>query len=183
MQGSLWSTEIAEPYAQALMSLAQSNQLAERFGEDMRSILSLLEQSPDLRSLIGNPVIGEAEKKRAIQEIIGRDVDGYLRSFLMLLVDKKRLMFLEPICQQFLVLLRKLNNTVLAEVTSARELNSDQRYAIIDKVKQLTHAESVELKESVNTDLIGGVVIKVGSQVFDTSIKGQLRRLSLSLGR
>jgi F-type H+-transporting ATPase subunit delta len=183
MKGSLFSSEVAEPYAQALMSLAADNHIMDRFADDCREIIRVLEESSDLSSLIVNPTIGEPEKKRVLGEVIGRDVDGYLERFLMLLVDKKRLMFLEPICQQYLALWRKSTNTVLAEVTAARDLNDDQRYAIEDKVKQLTHAESVELKISIDPDIIGGVIIRVGSEVYDTSLRGQLRRLSLNLGK
>ncbi|MGK7943853.1 MAG: ATP synthase F1 subunit delta [Microcystaceae cyanobacterium] len=183
MKGSLFSSEVAEPYAQALMSLAQSNNIVDRFADDSREIIRVLEESPDLQALIINPTIGEPEKKRVLGEVIGKDVDGYLEKFLMLLVDKKRLMFLEPICQQYLALWRKLTSTVLAEVTAARDLNDDQRDAITDKVKQLTNAESVELNISIDPDIIGGVIIRVGSEVYDTSLRGQLRRLSLNLGR
>lgn len=181
MKGSSLSSEIAEPYAQALMSLAQSNNLSERFGEDLRGLLSLLENSLELRQCLTSPVIGEDKKKAILQEVIGRDAHPSLKNFLMLLVDKRRLVFLEAICQQYLDLLRKSTNTVLAEVTSATELNEDQRNAVAQRVKTLTGAQAVELKASVNPDLIGGVVIKVGSQIFDASLRGQLRRISLSL--
>jgi F-type H+-transporting ATPase subunit delta len=100
----------------------------------------------------------------------------------MLLVDKRRILFLPAICQSYLELLRKLTNTVLAEVVSALKLTDTQRQTVTEKVKQLTGANDVELKTTVNADIIGGVIIKVGSQVFDSSLRGQLRRISLSLG-
>ena len=108
--------------------------------------------------------------------------DRYSLNFIMLLVDKRRIIFLEEICQQYLTLLRKLTNTVLAEVTSARELNDRQLQAVSDKIKELTGVQGVEVKTKIDPDLIGGVTIKVGSQVFDASLRGQLRRISLSLG-
>jgi F-type H+-transporting ATPase subunit delta len=78
----------------------------------------------------------------------------------MLLVDKRRIQFLEPVCQQYLTLARALTNTVLAEVSSATELNDSQKQIVIDKVKTLTGANVVELKTKVDGSLIGGVVIK-----------------------
>ena len=100
----------------------------------------------------------------------------------MILVDRRRIIFLEGICQHFRTLLRKLNNIVLAEVTSAVELTDEQRQAVIDKVKSITQAQDVELVNRLDQGLIGGVIIKVGSQVIDASLRGQLRRLSISLG-
>lgn len=99
----------------------------------------------------------------------------------MLLVDKRRIIFLEPIVQQYLDLLRKLNEIVLAEVTSAKELDEEQKGRIIEKVKTLADARDVELKTSVDPNLIGGVIIKVGSKVIDASLRGQLRRIGVSL--
>ena len=100
----------------------------------------------------------------------------------MLLVDKRRIIFLEQVASQYLEQLRKLNQTVLAEVTAARELSEAQTQAIIDRVKSLSNAQNVEIKTSINPDIIGGVIIKVGSKVFDASIRGQLRRISINLG-
>ncbi|WP_013325415.1 ATP synthase F1 subunit delta [Gloeothece verrucosa] len=182
MKGSSLGTEIAEPYAQALMSVSQSNNLTERFGEEIRSLLELLDNSPELQEFLSNPVFGESSKKEILARILGEGTHPYLQNFVKLLVDKRRIVFLKAVGEQYLALLRQLTNTVLAEAISATELNDDQRQAVIEKVKSLTGAQSVELKTSVNPDLIGGVIIKVGSQIFDASIRGQLRRISLSLG-
>ena len=181
MQGSLISSEIAEPYAQALLSVAQSSGQLEAIGGEIKSLLELLENAPDLRAFIGNPVIKEEAKKAVLSQVMGSSANPYLTNFMMLLVDKRRIQFLEPVCQQYLTLARVLTNTVLAEVSSATELNDSQKQIVIDKVKTLTGANVVELKTKVDSSLIGGVVIKVGSQVFDASIRGQLQRLSLSL--
>jgi len=181
MQGSLISSEIAEPYAQALLSVAQSSGQLEAIGGEIKSLLELLENAPDLRAFIGNPVIKEEAKKAVLSQVMGSSANPYLTNFMMLLVDKRRIQFLEPVCQQYLTLARVLTNTVLAEVSSATELNDSQKQIVIDKVKTLTGANVVELKTKVDGSLIGGVVIKVGSQVFDASIRGQLQRLSLSL--
>ncbi len=181
MKGSMFSSEIAEPYAQALMSLAQSQDITRSVGEDCRSILELLEESADLRSFISSPVMKDEDKRAVLNKLLGDDIHQYLRNFIMLLVDKRRIIFLEAICQQYLALLRKLTNTVLAEVTASTELSDGQRRDVIEKIKTLTGAESVELKTDNDPELIGGVIIKVGSQVFDASLRGQLRRISISL--
>ncbi|MEB3248663.1 MAG: ATP synthase F1 subunit delta [Merismopediaceae bacterium] len=182
MKGALYSSEIAEPYAQALMSLAQTNHLTEVFGENIRSLLDLLEESPELETVLSSPVVKDEDKKAILRRILGENSNHYLLNFLMLLVDKRRIVFLSAVCQQYLDLLRQLTNTVLAEVVSALTLTDEQRHTVTDKVKQLTGANAVELKTTVDPDIIGGVIIKVGSQVFDSSLRGQLRRISLSLG-
>lgn len=182
MAGTLVSSEISEPYAQALMSLAQQNDLADQFGETFRDLESLLSESREFKDFVLNPVIKNEDKKSVLKQVMG-DANPYLLNFIMLLVDKRRIIFLESIVEQYLSLLRQLNQTVLAEVTSARELNDEQKDSIVEKVKGIVEARDVELKTSVDPNLIGGVIIKVGSKVIDASLRGQLRRISVSLNQ
>ncbi|MEM8829658.1 MAG: ATP synthase F1 subunit delta [Cyanobacteria bacterium P01_G01_bin.19] len=182
MSGTLVSSEISEPYAQALMSLAQQNNLTDQFGETFRAIESLLSESQEFKDFVLNPVVKNEDKKNVLKQVMG-DANPYLLNFMMLLVDKRRIIFLEPIVEQYLSLLRKLNQTVLAEATSARELSDEQKGKIVEKVKQIVEARDVELKTSVDPSLIGGVIIKVGSKVIDASLRGQLRRISISLNK
>ncbi len=182
MAGTLVSSEISEPYAQALMSLAQQNELADQFGETFRSLESLMSESQEFKDFVQNPVIANEDKKAVLKQVMG-DANPYLVNFMMLLVDKRRIVFLESIINQYLSLLRKLNQTALAEVISARELSDEQKGNIVERVKGIVEARDVELKTSVNPDLIGGVIIKVGSKVIDASLRGQLRRISVSLNQ
>lgn len=181
MKGSLVSGEIVEPYAEALMSVAESQNLTDRIGEDVRSLLSVLESSEDLRQFLSSPLVKEEQKKAVLGQIAGDQLHPYTINILMLLVDRRRIPFLEGICKQYLTLLRKLQQTVLAEVTSAVELTEAQRQAVSEQVKAMTGAHQVELDSKLDPDLIGGVIIKVGSQVIDGSLRGQLRRIGLRL--
>jgi F-type H+-transporting ATPase subunit delta len=182
MSGTLISSEIAEPYAQALMSLAQQNNLTEQFGNACRDLTDLMEESTDFSDFVANPVVNSEAKKAVLRQVMGNEANPYFVNFLMLLVDKRRIVFLKEIVAQFTALLRKLNQTVLAEITSARELSDGQKQALVERVKGMTEARDVELKITVDPQLIGGVIIKVGSQVIDASIRGQLRRIGMSLG-
>jgi F-type H+-transporting ATPase subunit delta len=181
MKTSVLSAEIVEPYAQALMSVAQTNNQIDQLGEDIRYLVSLMENSPELRAFVANPIVKEADKKSVLRQVVGGNTNQFLINFLMLLVDKRRIVFLGAICQKYLELLRKLKNTVLAEVTSTTELSAEQQHSVIEKVRAITNAQAVEIKNNVDPSIIGGVIIKVGSQVFDSSLQGQLRRISLNL--
>lgn len=175
------STEVLQPYASALMSLAKSNNLSEQFGEDIRSLLNLLENSEELRLFLGSPLVKPQDKKAVIDRIAGEEMNPLMRNFLRLLVDKGRILFLEGIGKKYLTELRELNQTVLAEVTSAVPLSDAQQQTVREKVQAMTSARQVEIETKIDADLIGGVVIKVGSQVIDASLRGQLRRLGIRL--
>jgi F-type H+-transporting ATPase subunit delta len=181
MKSDAATAEVSQPYAQALLSIAQSQNLTEEVGGDARTFLSLLTGSQELTSFLSNPFVKPENKKNVLKQLLGEGVNLCLRNFLLLLVDRRRIAFLEPILQQYLVLLRQLNQTVLAEITSAVPLTQTQLQAITEKVITLTKARQVELATKIDSDLIGGVIIKVGSQVIDASLRGQLRRISLRL--
>lgn len=181
MQSTLYSSEIAEPYAVALMSVATAQGQTTAFGGETRSLLQLLENSEELRNFIKNPTIAEANKKAVLNQILGSEVNVYFNNFLMLLVDKRRISLLAQICEQYLTQLRKLNNIVLAEVTSVKELSEAQLQAVTEKVKAISGATEVELKSIIDSEILGGIIIKIGSQVVDASLRGQLRRIRYSL--
>jgi F-type H+-transporting ATPase subunit delta len=144
-------------------------------------LLGVLESSEDLKHFLGNPVVSAENKKAVLRQVAGDGLHPYILNFLMLLVERRRILFLEGICKQFQALLRKLNQTVLAEVISAVELSDAQQQAIGEKVKAISGAQQVELDTKLDPDLIGGVIIKVGSQVLDASLRGQLRRIGIRL--
>ena len=173
--------EIAEPYASAIMSLAQTHNLTDKFGDDFRALFGLLKESPELQTFLGNPIVNPSDKKSVLERILGDQVDPLMRNFLMLLVDRGRILFLSDIAQEYLVMLRKLQNVVLAEVTSAVALNEGQLNTVREKVQAMTGANGVEVITSIDPDLLGGVVIKVGSRFIDASVRGQLRRIGMQL--
>jgi F-type H+-transporting ATPase subunit delta len=174
-------SEVIVPYAQALMSVAKAHDLTERIGEDVSLLLNLLEQSDDLRTFLASPIVKADSKKAVLQRIVAEEIHPYTLNVLMLLVDKGRVSFLEGVCKQYQTLLRELNQTVLAEVSSAVELTDAQKDTVRQKVIEMTGAQRVELNARIDPNLIGGVIIKVGSQVIDASLRGQLRRIGVRL--
>jgi F-type H+-transporting ATPase subunit delta len=102
-------------------------------------------------------------------------------NFLMILVDRRRIVNLKEICLQYQAALRKLKGTVLAKVTSAIALTDAQTKSIRDRVQGLTGASSVEIAANINPEILGGVIIEFGSQVIDSSLRTEIRRLGMSI--
>ncbi len=176
------TSEIAAPYAQALLSIAQSTNQVDELGAIAADVLNLLKESDDLSAFLTNPIANSDAKKGVLSQVLGADTNLQMKNFLMLLVDRGRIYLVEPILQQFQARVRELNQAVLAEVTSAIELTDGQKETVRQKVQGMTQARSVELVSRIDPELIGGVVIQIGSQVLDASIRGQLRRIGLQLG-
>ncbi len=179
---SIATSEVAAPYAQALLSIAKSKNSVDELSQIAADLLNLLKQSEGLSDFLENPIANTDAKRGVLSQVLGDDTNVQMKNFLMLLVDKGRIYLIEPILQQFQAQVRELNQTVLAEVISAVELSGEQKETVRQKVQGMTKANAVELEAKVDPDLIGGVIIQIGSQVLDASIRGQLRRIGLQLG-
>jgi len=99
-----------------------------------------------------------------------------------LLVDRGRIEVLEQIAQKFLELSYKQESIEIAKVTSSIKLSAEQQQQIAEKLKAITGAKQIKLALKVDPELIGGFTIEVGSKMIDTSIRGQLRKISNLLG-
>ena len=179
---SMATSEVAAPYAQAFLSIAQSNGTVDETSAIAADILNLLKESETLSAFLANPIASKDAKKGVLAKVLGDDTNQQMKNFLMMLEDRGRIYLIEPILRQFQAKVRELNQTVLAEVISAVELSDEQRETVRQKVIGMTKAKSVELESRVDPDLIGGVIIQIGSQVLDSSVRGQLRRIGLQLG-
>jgi F-type H+-transporting ATPase subunit delta len=175
------TSEVTMPYAKALMDIAKENGVTDQIGAEVTDLLSLLRSSRDLQQFLGNPLIDPEAKKAVLGQITADQVNPSLTTVLMLLVDRNRIMYLEGVLEHYQTLLRELNQTVLADVVSAVDLSEDQTSVIKQRVAGLTGARNVELSVQVDPSLLGGLIVKVGSQVIDASLRGQLRRIGMQL--
>ncbi|HIK45218.1 MAG TPA: F0F1 ATP synthase subunit delta [Leptolyngbyaceae cyanobacterium M65_K2018_010] len=181
MKDGTVSSEITLPYARALMDIAQEHGLAEQIGIEVGELLDTLNGSEELTQFLANPLIAPEAKQGVLRQIAEGRVNPYLLNILLLLVDRNRIMFLDGVLEQYQDLLRELNQTVLANVTTAVELSEDQAALIKQRVARLTGARNVDLSVEVDPSLLGGLIVKVGSQVIDASLRGQLRRIGMQL--
>lgn len=181
MNDSTMTSEVTMPYAKALMDIAQDNGVTDHVGNEVAGLLDLLRNSGDLSQFLGNPLIDPEAKKGVLRQIAEGQVNPAVVSVLMVLVDRNRIMYLEGVLEQYQALLRELKQTVLADVTSAVELSEEQTATIRERVAALSGAQNVELSVQIDPSLLGGLIVKVGSQVIDASLRGQLRRIGMQL--
>lgn len=181
MKDSAVGSVVLNPYADALMSLAQAHNLTDEFGENCTALLGVLDESPELSQILANPIVKNVDKKAILGKIVGDTIHPFMSNFLMILVDRRRIGYLSGICLQYQAALRKLKGIVLAEVTSAVALTDAQTQSIRDRVRDMTGSNSVEIATNIDPEIIGGVIIKVGSQTIDSSLRAEIRRLGLSI--
>jgi F-type H+-transporting ATPase subunit delta len=178
---SIVLSKVAQPYAAALFDLAKSNDSLKEITNDMSRVLQFLVNSPDLKKFLSNPLITRDAKKNVIQDILGEQTNASTLKFLSLLVDRSRIEILESIAQRFLELSYKQESIEIAKITSSVQLTANQQKEIAEKLKKITGAKQIKLALKIDSKLIGGFIIEIGSKMIDTSLRGQLSQISALL--
>jgi F-type H+-transporting ATPase subunit delta len=179
---SIVLSKVAEPYAEALLDLAISNDALKETTNDINIVSQFLANSNDLKKFLGNPLITRTAKKTVVKDILGEQISSSTLKFLLLLVDRNRIEVLESIAQKFLELSYKQESIEIAKITSSIQLSAQQQKEIAEKLKVITGAKQIKLALKVDPQLIGGFTIEIGSKMIDTSIRGQLKQISSLLG-
>ena len=135
---SIVLSKVAEPYAEALLDLAKSNDSLKETTNDMNIVSQFLTNSSDLKKFLGNPLITRDAKKNVVKDILGEQIGGNTLKFLLLLVDRNRIEVLDSIAQKFLELSYKQDSIEIAKITSSIQLSAEQQKAIAEKLKVLT---------------------------------------------
>ena len=174
---------VTTPYAEALLQVVSENDLTEEMVKEVKQLLSLINDSPDLEKTLSSPVLETDTKKKIIIEIFSEMINSSLLNFLKLLADRQRIGIVTSILDRFLEIYRENSNIALATVTSAVELTDDQKGLITKKIINIAGTEKLELVTKIDPSLIGGFVASVGSKVIDASLATQIRKLGLSLSK
>ena len=174
---------VTTPYAEALLQVVSENDQTEEMVKEVKQLLSLINDSPDLEKTLSSPVLETDTKKKIIIEIFSEKINSSLLNFLKLLADRQRIGIVTSILDRFLEIYRENSNIALATVTSAVELTDDQKGLITKKIINIAGTEKLELVTKIDQSLIGGFVASVGSKVIDASLASQIRKLGLSLSK
>jgi F-type H+-transporting ATPase subunit delta len=129
-------SKIAESYAEALLELADSNSSLKDTTNDMNIVSQFLVNSNDLKKFLGNPLITREAKKNVLKDVLGEQIGSKSLTFLLLLVDRNRIAFLEDITQKFLELSYKKESIEIAKVTSSLQLSTQQQQSLAEKLKK-----------------------------------------------
>jgi len=168
---------LAERYASALVDVALENKQADQVKKELAAFAALVHESAELHAFLANPAIGRASKHGAIEQIVARmGASRTLRNYLFVIVDQRRAGMLEEIEQAFSRLLDARLGIVQATVTSAAELTAKERADLAAALTKLTQ-EKVQAEFVTDSALIGGAVVRIGSTIYDGSVRTQLERM------
>ena len=169
---------VASTYARAFADVVLGSHLdVNRALGELYAIAGLLTESSELRRVWENPAI-PAEQKRALLDAIARQdgISKQARNLIAVLIDHRRIHFLEPILRELEKELDARMGFAEAEITSVRQLADVEKRAFEAQVEKLT-GKKVRAHYGQDASLLGGAVLRIGSTIYDGSVKGQLERI------
>jgi F-type H+-transporting ATPase subunit delta len=169
---------VASTYARAFADVVFDAHLdADHAIGGLHKVVALFEQSPELRRVWENPAVPAEQKRKLLDVIVQRDgIDRPVRNLIAVLIDHRRLPFLPRIVEQ---LERELDGRLgftEAQIASARELGDQEKRALETQIAKVT-GRKVRAQYGIDSSLLGGAVVRIGSTIYDGSVKGQLERI------
>ena len=172
---------IARPYASALYDLARDEGKVEAVEHDLVGLNALAGESADFSSFLRSPVISSVEKAKAIEPILAKlSVDPLVANLVRLVARNGRLFTLTAIIAEFRRLAAEGRGEIAADVTSATPLSRQQVSALAKTLRDRI-GKDVTLNEHVDPALIGGLVVKVGSRMIDSSLRSKLSAMRIAM--
>ena len=175
------SSGVAGRYANALFELAKEQKALDEVAVDLNRFNEALDAFEDLKRLVKSPVFTAEEQGRALAAILDRlKIEGLTRNFLLLVAKNRRLFASPNMIRAFRAMLARYRGETSAMVTAAAKLTEAQATALKQALKAALGKE-VMLEERVDPSLLGGLVVKVGSRMVDTSLRTKLNSLKVAM--
>lgn len=172
---------IADRYAAALYGLADERKALDQVAEDLRAVQAMLTESEDFRRLVSSPILSREDQKKGLAAISEKaGLSDLTSNFLGLVAQNRRLFALRDMISAYLQRLAAARGEVSAEVVSAKKLTASQTTALQAALKQVV-GKDVAVEAKVDPAILGGLIVKVGSRMVDSSVRSKLQRLQLAM--
>jgi F-type H+-transporting ATPase subunit delta len=173
---------VAGRYASALFDLADETKSLDKVAQDLATFRRLLEESADLNRLVASPVISRALQGKALLAVLdAAGISGLTRNFIGTVAANGRARDLPAMASAFLAELARRRGETTATVTTAVPLSPAQLQQLGDSLRSVLGSNKVSIDARVEPDILGGLVVKVGSRLFDSSVRSKLQRLQLAM--
>lgn len=172
---------VSKTYGDALFELALEENRIEEFLEEVKEVVNIFEESDELTKLLNHPKISKNEKIEVVSNIFEGNISKELLGLMNLIIQKDRNSSFIEIFNYFIKMVKEYKNIGTAYVTTAVELNAVQKDQVEKKLLETTKYVEFEIEYLVDKALIGGMVIRIGDRVVDSSIKTKIYELTKEL--
>ena len=168
--------------ATALFELARDNKAVDAVKKDLDQFDALANGSADLNRLVRSPVFGADEQLKALSAILAKaGITGLAANFLRVITTNRRLFAVRDMIRAYRALVARHKGEVTAQVTVAEKLNDKNLDALKSALKSVTGGKDIDLEVEVDPAIIGGLIVKVGSRMVDSSLRTKLNSIKFAM--
>ena len=172
---------VSDRYASALYDLAAEKKLVDLVLEDLSNLKNILKDNKELSLVVKSPLITSIDKLNIFESLLKKiNANELTSTFLKVIEKNKRFSNLASIITQFMNINSQKRGDVLADITSADELNDDQKNNITNQLKSIL-GDKLSLSFDVDKNIMGGLIVKVGSKMIDTSLANKINKLKIAM--
>lgn len=173
---------IADRYAQALFEVGEETQTTSELYQELSELVDILNENKDLYNLLKSPLIGREDKKNVMQNIFKNQLSDSMNNFLKIVIDKDRVSTIEHIKESYKSLLNDKNNILEGTAITAVEL-SEKEIKDLEKNLSIKYNKNVTLKNIVDKTILGGVLVRLGNEEIDGTVKTRLSKMKKQLSQ
>ncbi len=172
---------VSDRYASALYELASEKKLVDLVLKDLSNLKNILKDNKELNLVVKSPLISSLDKLNIFASLLKKiNANELTNTFIKVIEKNKRFSSLGSIITQFININSKKRGDILADITSANELNDDQKNNIINQLKSIL-GDKLSLSFDVDKNIMGGLIVKVGSKMIDTSLANKINKLKIAM--
>ncbi|MCP8967907.1 F0F1 ATP synthase subunit delta [Ectobacillus ponti] len=171
---------VAKRYAVALFKLAKEKHMLETFEEDLKAVQEVFTSNQTLNTFLAQPNISKEQKKSLVGQAFA-SVSQPILNTLFLLIDNKRESIITSLADEYFALANEERNVADAIVYSVRPLTEDEKAALAEVFAKRAGKDAIRIKNVIDTDLLGGVKVRIGNRIYDGSLQGKLARIQREL--
>src|SRR5882757_3214270 len=173
---------MAGRYAGALFELALEEKAVDSVKKDLEQFDALIAESPDLNRLVRSPVFGVDDQLKALSAILAKaQITGLAANFLRVITTNRRLFALREIIRGYRALVARHKGEVSAQITVAEKLSDTHLDALKSALKSVTGGKDIDLDVKIDPAIIGGLIVKVGSRMVDSSLRTKLNAIKFAM--
>ncbi|WP_174734260.1 F0F1 ATP synthase subunit delta [Mesobacillus harenae] len=174
------NSTIAKRYALALFQIANDHKSLNQVEDELRVVKEVLSSNPAFSAVLASPKLSNEEKKGLLREAFA-SASSHVQNTLMVLVDRHRQNQISEVADGFFELANDAKGVAEAKVYSVKALTDAQRQAISDAFAPKVGKTSLRIENHVDSNLLGGIKLRIGNRIFDGSLRGKLDRLERKL--
>ena len=172
---------VSDRYASALYELAAEKKLVDSVLNDLSNLKNILKDNKELSLVVKSPLISSSDKQSIFETLLKKiKATELTNTFIKVIEKNKRFSNLASIITQFININSQKRGDVIADITSADELNDDQKNNITNQLKSIL-GDKLSLSFDVDKNIMGGLIVKVGSKMIDTSLANKINKLKIAM--